>query len=82
LCEKARFALGRVYWKLKNSQQAIQNYEEFISVAKIAKNIASTIIEAATNLLKVCIFLFYLNQKYQYTNVITDFFHLCISISR
>ncbi|KAG0571041.1 hypothetical protein KC19_6G207300 [Ceratodon purpureus] len=47
-----RFALGRVYWKLKNSQHAIQNYEHFITMAKTNKNIAG-MIEATENLLEI-----------------------------
>lgn len=73
LCEKARFALGRVYWKLKNSQHAIQNYEDFINVAKVAKNISGTV-EAAANLLEVYIFQCFLN-KIKNTNEDVDKFH-------
>uniref|UniRef100_A0A7I4BT09 Tetratricopeptide repeat protein 29 n=2 Tax=Physcomitrium patens TaxID=3218 RepID=A0A7I4BT09_PHYPA len=48
---KARFALGRVYWKLNDSALAIQNYEHFIKLAQMADDVASTS-EAAQHLLQ------------------------------
>uniref|UniRef100_A0A7I4BQ75 Tetratricopeptide repeat protein 29 n=2 Tax=Physcomitrium patens TaxID=3218 RepID=A0A7I4BQ75_PHYPA len=49
---KARFALGRVYWKLNDSALAIQNYEHFIKLAQMADDVASTS-EAAQHLLQI-----------------------------
>lgn len=49
---QARFALGRVYWKLNDSALAIQNYEHFIKLAQMADDVASTS-EAAQHLLQV-----------------------------